>query len=77
MTQLLAMQAIQNATSSEINDLLMAICQRHRELFPDWEVLYITCPKNNAQERQQTLEYIIRYFQEEGDCHTSVRTGSQ
>ena len=73
----LVMQAIQNATSSDINDLLLALCQRHRELFPDWEVLYISCPKNNPQERQQTLEYIIRHFENTGDCHTSVRTGSQ
>ena len=56
------LQKIESADDHEIEQIMDAVRKRFAVAFPDWEVLYISCPKNNGEERKRTLEYLNRYF---------------
>ena len=46
------LEMIQNATASEINDMLIAMLERYRELYPDWEFSFFTVePKKDKNEQ--------------------------
>ena len=32
----------------EIDDILYAVIQRKRQLYPDWEIVYYACPKGDT-----------------------------
>ena len=32
----------------EIDDILYAVIQRKRQLYPDWEIVYYACPKGGT-----------------------------
>ncbi len=51
-------QRIRLANPEEINDILQAAFERYRILFPNDEILYLSLPKNNPQERQRLLQMI-------------------
>lgn len=42
----------------EIGDILQAAMERYRALFPEEEILYLSLPKNDSQERQRLLQTI-------------------
>ena len=56
------LKRIETADDYEIQEIMDAVRKRFEVAFPDWEVLYISCPKNNGEERKRTLEYLNRYF---------------
>lgn len=49
---------IKQAPVEEIGDILQAAMERYRVLFPEEEILYLSLPKNNPQERQRLLQTI-------------------
>ena len=51
-------QTILTANSSDIEVILHAAIKRKRQLFPDWDILYLAIPKHDAEERQTTLDYL-------------------
>lgn len=51
-------QRIRHAGPEEINDILQTAFERYRILFPNDEILYLSLPKNNPQERQRLLQMI-------------------
>ena len=51
-------QRIRLAGPEEINDILQAAFERYRNLFPNDEILYLSLPKNNPQERQRLLQML-------------------
>ena len=55
---------IENAGDFEMDDIMQAIRRRYQKFYPDWEVLYIACPKNDSEERQKTLELILDHFRD-------------
>ena len=52
------LESIRNADTTEIGDILEAAVQRKRELYPEWEMVYLALPKNDPQERKRTLEWV-------------------
>ena len=53
---------IKRADDLEIVEIMNAVRTRYKTFYPDWEVLYIACPKNDSKERQKTLELILDHF---------------
>lgn len=53
---------IKNTDGIQVELILNAVLDRKRELFPDWDIQYLTVPKHDSRERQLTLEYIIRWM---------------
>ena len=54
---------IGQADDFEINEIIAAVRSRFAANFPEWEVLFISCPKNDPIQRSQTLEFILNHFQ--------------
>ena len=59
------LQAIQEAGPEDMSDLVNTLSRRYRQLYPDWDILYIACPKNNPEEKRVILDYIVRYFEKD------------
>jgi len=53
---------IETADDYEINEIIDAVRKRFSVAFPDWDVFYLACPKNDPAQRQQTLETILNYL---------------
>lgn len=60
MDELLA--KIKEATCSEIDALLNAAIERKRELFPDWETVYLAMPKRDTRQWKQILDQVYAYM---------------
>ena len=56
------LKCIETANDYEINEIMEAVRKRFSAAFPDWEVIYLSCPKNDATQRKQTLEIITKYL---------------
>jgi len=54
---------IETADDHEINQIMVAVRKRFQIAFPDWEVIYLSCRKDDAIQRQQTLDYLLEHFQ--------------
>ena len=48
---------IKEIKPEEINDVLLAVLDRYRELFPDWEIITISLEK--AVDKKEQLDRII------------------
>ena len=56
------LKRIETANDYEINEIMEAVRCRFAVAFPDWEVLYLSCPKNDSVQRKQALEILTQYF---------------
>ena len=56
------LKRIETADDYEIQEIMDAVRKRFAVVFPDWEVVYVSCPRNNKEERQKILDFISRYF---------------
>ena len=50
---------IKMASKYEVDEYLMAAMDRKRELYPDWELIYMAIPKNNEEDRRATIRFIV------------------
>lgn len=57
------LKRIETADDYEIERIMDAVRSRFAAAFPDWDVLYISCPKNDREERKRTMDYLLHYFQ--------------
>ena len=44
-------RAIEQAGEDNIQDLLQAVMERYRELYPQWRMLFLSADPNNTDER--------------------------
>ena len=58
---------IRNADRGEIDEIFDAALRRKRELYPDWAIYYAAVPRNNREERENTVRSLLRYLEEVGD----------
>lgn len=56
------LKKIEEADQSEIDELLSTAIERKRELFPEWEILYLAMPKNNTQQWKEILDQVYAYL---------------
>ena len=54
-------QAISQARDFEIEEMMDALLQRYRELFPDWEVSVISLEKKGDRNRQ--IDEVIQFLE--------------
>lgn len=54
---------IEEAGVEEIDELLSAAIDRKRELFPEWEILYLALPKRDTQKWQEILNQVYSYLE--------------
>lgn len=53
---------IEKAELAEIDELLGAAIDRKRELFPEWEILYLAMPKYDTKGWKQILDQVYSYL---------------
>ena len=51
------LEKIKHADSDDMNDILLAVLARYRELFPEWEISTVSIEKKG--DRNQQLDSII------------------
>ena len=58
------LRLIENADEETLDCILNAVFERRKSLFPDWEMIYFSLPKNNPKERKmilvQALDILMR-----------------
>ena len=54
--------AIRSANASEIEDILHLAIEKKRQLFPDWDIIYLALPKTDKYERKRTLDYLVKLY---------------
>lgn len=57
------LKRIEKADDLELNEIMEAVRKRYSVRFPNWEVLFISCPKNDSIQRQQTIDFILKHIQ--------------
>lgn len=50
---------IQKMDASQVDTVLDAAMERRGILFPEWDMTYVALPKNDWDDRKQTLEYLL------------------
>ena len=55
-------EEILRADSEALNRISNAVEERYRRLFPDQEVVYLTLPRNNLEEREKQLELAVEFL---------------
>ena len=55
-------EEILRADSEALNNISNAVEERYRRLFPDQEVVYLTLPRNNLEEREKQLELAVEFL---------------
>lgn len=57
----LVLTAIARASDAELNEIVQAVIRRYAQQFPDWDVLFLSMPKNDRQERQRSVEALCAF----------------
>ena len=55
---------IQNADDVEISAIIEAVVERYTLVYPDWEVMFCSLPKNDLKERKLYAKRIVAYLTE-------------
>ena len=53
------LKRVGTADASEIDEILWACIQRRRALYPDWDFVFVSMPKDDPQERKRILHGLI------------------
>ena len=53
-------EQIMKADTSRIDDLLHAVFERKRTLYPQWDILYPAIPRDDWDERRRILESVLQ-----------------
>ena len=53
---------IEKMDSTELDVILQAVEERYRVLFPDWEIVSVSLPRNDLEMREMYLNMMIQYL---------------
>ena len=65
MNQAEMLSYISKADDTEISEIIQTIIHRYNILHPDSEIFFLSLPRNNPQERQETIDTLIRFLQQQ------------
>jgi len=54
-------EKIKKAKPEELNDILLAVLERYREVFPDWEIITVSLEK--AVDKNEQLDRTIKLLE--------------
>lgn len=52
---------IDAADDDEINQIIDALTVRYRQVYPDWEVAFLSLPRHDRKRRREILEFALKY----------------
>lgn len=53
------LRRIEESDDLEISEIIRAVIQRYHVCFPDWEIIFLSLPRNDPQERERGLEELL------------------
>ena len=53
---------IRRADDAEINEIIDALTQRYKEVYPDWEIMFLAMPRNDPDACLRRLEQIADFI---------------
>lgn len=56
---------ISQMNETELNQVALAVLERYRTAFPREEVIFLSLPKDDGDERRRILEYACRFEDKE------------
>ena len=59
------LQRISQANDAQINDIIQAVVKRRKALHPQEELLVLSLPCSNPQERERALEEVFSYIKKQ------------
>lgn len=51
---------IDQANANQLSEIIQVVIQRYGQISPDWEVNFLSLPKNDPVRRQQMLQTILQ-----------------
>ena len=54
------LKRIEAADDYETEQIMEAVQKRFAAAFPDWEVIYLSCPRHDRKARQETMDYLLQ-----------------
>ena len=53
---------IHQADDTQINEIIQAVVKRYARVFPDWEVIFLSLPRNNPAKRREMIQSALDFF---------------
>ena len=50
---------IHQADDLQVNEIIQAIVSRYREVYPDWDITFLSLPRNDPEERNHLIQYFL------------------
>ena len=54
---------IHQADDIQINEIIQALVRRYAQVYPDWDITFLSLPKNDPASCQQTLRSILKLYE--------------
>lgn len=58
------LKRIQKADDKEMNEIIHSILKRYRTVYPDWDVAFLSLPKDDTKKRAALLNAILDSLRE-------------
>ena len=55
---------IENASDYEIGDIMQAVIKRYKNLFPGWQIIFLSVPSNDEKERIESIEQMLEFLKD-------------
>lgn len=55
------LQFIRTADDDQVNQIIDAVSERYKCVYPDWEIAFLALPLHDASARRRTLEFALKY----------------
>ena len=53
-------QTIEQADGELVDEIIQALQRRYQKLYPQWEVMFLSVPREDCEERRRILERIFQ-----------------
>ena len=58
------LRRIERADDLEIGEVIQAVIRRYQKIYPEWEAIFLTIPRNDPEERKRIMEMILSIEQQ-------------
>lgn len=53
---------IENASDYEIGDIMRSVIKRYKNLFPGWQIVFLSVPADDEKERAESIEQMLEFL---------------
>ncbi|MBQ9148043.1 MAG: hypothetical protein IJX69_00570 [Oscillospiraceae bacterium] len=60
------LKQIENADDDAISQIIQAVIRRYKQVYPGWEVVFLSLPLDDAAQRRKQLADLIEFLDRHG-----------